>query len=83
MLGMSLQHFKAMESYLDECVDEGSIDLVIHTYMKHFAEETRPVRIEYVARRSDGTTFPAVLHQIPIVHDGQLVTLGFIRRAED
>jgi PAS domain S-box-containing protein len=82
LLGQDVRHFKAMESYLDECVDEGSIDLVIHTYMKHFAEETRPIRIEYVARRSDGTTFPATLHQVPIVHDGELMVLGFIKPSE-
>ena len=79
MLGHTLEHFKAMESYLDECVDEGSIDLVIHTYMKHFAELTQPIQMDYVARRSDGTTFPATLFQIPISHDGALMALGFIR----
>jgi PAS domain S-box-containing protein len=82
MFGMTVEHFKAMESFLDECVDEGSIDLVIHTYMKHFVEDTRPVRQEFTGRRSDGSTFPVVLHQIPIVHDGELMVLGFIRQAE-
>jgi PAS domain-containing protein len=83
MLGMSVERFKAMASYLDECVDGDSIELVIHTYMKHFVEEKRPIRIDYVARRADGSTFPAVLHQIPIVHDGEIVALGFIRPATD
>jgi PAS domain S-box-containing protein len=81
MLGVTVEHFKEMESFLDECVDEGSIDLVIHTYMQHFVEESKPVSMEYLARRSDGSTFPATLYQVPIVHDGELVTLGFIRPA--
>jgi PAS domain S-box-containing protein len=82
MLGISTEHFKKMESYLDECVDEDSIDFVIHTYMKHFAEETRPVQIEYVARRSDGTTFPATLYQVPISHGGGLMVIGFVRESQ-
>jgi PAS domain S-box-containing protein len=82
MLGMSVEHFKQMESYLDECVDPESIDLVVHTYLKHFAEEMRPVKIDYVARRSDGSTFPATLHQVPIAHGGSLMALGFIRASE-
>ena len=82
LLGISIAHFKEMESYLDECVDEDSIDLVMHTYFKHFEEEVKPVRFDYVARRSDGSTFPATCFQIPIVHDGQMLVLGFVREAE-
>ncbi|HEY7268458.1 MAG TPA: hypothetical protein VH951_01405 [Dehalococcoidia bacterium] len=82
LFGVTIDHFKAMESFLDECVDEGSIELVIHTYMTHFAAESRPARVEFVARRSDGSTFPAVLHQIPIVHDGALMAMGFVRPAD-
>lgn len=82
LLGITVQHFKEMTSYLDECVDEISIELVIHAYMKHFVEDTKPVRLDYVARRGDGSTFPATLFQIPIVHDGDLMALGFVRERE-
>jgi hypothetical protein len=82
MLGITVDHFKEMESYLDECVDAESIDIVVHTYMKHLADEPRPVKLDYVARRSDGSTFPATLHQVPIVHDGELIALGFIRERD-
>ena len=76
---MTVERFKSMESYLDECVAEGSIDLVIHNYFTHFEEETRPVVFDYVARRQDGTEVPATAFNIPIVHDGQIMLLCFVR----
>jgi PAS domain S-box-containing protein len=82
MHGISVEHFKEMESFLDECVDPEHIDLAIHTYMKHFGEDCRPVQVDYVARRSDGATFPATLYQVPVSHDGELMVLGFVRPRE-
>jgi PAS domain S-box-containing protein len=83
LFGMTVEQFKACESYLDECVAETSIDLVIHNYFQHFIEEMRPLSFEYVAKRHDGSTFPATAFNIPIVHDGQVVLLGFVRPRED
>jgi PAS domain S-box-containing protein len=83
LFGFSIDEFKAMESYLDMCVDEESIELVIHYYTRHFEEEVRPVTFDYTARRRDGSTFLATAFNIPIVHDGQLMLLCFIRPAED
>ncbi len=83
LFGFSVAHFKEMESFLDECVDQASIDLVVHTYMTHFEQETKPVRFEFTARRADGVAFPVTAFQIPIAHAGALMTLGFIRPGED
>ncbi len=80
--GMTSDEFKAIESYLDECVAAESVDLVIHNYYKHFEEEARPVRFDYVARRHDGSEFPATAFNIPIVHDGQLMLLCFVQPRE-
>ncbi len=79
MFGMTVREFKTCESLLDECVDEDSIDLVMHTYLKHFEEEARPVRFGFIAKRRDGARFPVTVFNIPIVHDGQLMLLCFVR----
>lgn len=79
LFGMSVDEFKALESYLDECVDEDSIDTVVHAYFKHFEEEKRPFVFDYTARRADGSTFPATAFNIPIVHAGEFVLLTFVR----
>ena len=82
LFGMTVEQFKAAESLLDECVAEESIDVVIHNYLHHFGEETRPVVFDIAARRQDGSEFPATLFNIPIVHDSQLMLLCFVRRRE-
>jgi hypothetical protein len=79
---MTIQQFKAAESLLDECVAEESIDVVVHNYFRHFAEETRPVSFDITARKQDGSEFPATLFNIPIVHDGHLMLLCFVRSRE-
>ena len=81
--GLTIAEFKAMDSYLDECVAEESIDLVIHNYFTHFQEEARPIKFDYIARRHDGSTFPATCFNIPIVHDGQIILLSFVRAKEE
>jgi PAS domain S-box-containing protein len=77
--GMTVEEFKATESLLDACVAEESIDLVMHNYFTHFGEETRPVMFDFMARKQDGSTFPATAFNIPIVHDGELMLLCFVR----
>ena len=79
---MTIGEFKALDSYLDECVADESVDLVIHNYFKHFQEEVRPVAFDFVARRRDGSTVPATCFNIPIVHDGQMMLLCFVRPQE-
>ncbi len=80
--GMTIPEFKALESYLDECVTEDSIDLVVHNYRNHFQEETRPIQFDYTGRRKDRSHFPATAFNIPMVHDGQLMLMAFIRERE-
>ena len=77
--GMTIDEFKGIESYLDECVAEESIDLVMHNYFTHFEEEMKPVRFDYLARRHDGSKVPATCFNVPIVHDGHPVLLCFVR----
>ena len=79
LYGMTIEHFKAMESYLDECVAEEDIDLVIHHYFEHFEQEVRPTTFDFTGLRQDGTRFPATAFNIPIVHDGKLMLLAFVR----
>jgi hypothetical protein len=83
LFGMTVDQFKACESYLDECVDEGSIDLVMHNYFQHFVEEMRPLSFDYVAKRQDSSTFAATAFNIPVVHDGEVMLLCFVRPRED
>ena len=61
---------------------EDSIDLVVHNYRNHFQEETRPIQFDYTGRRKDGSHFPATTFNIPMVHDGQLMLMAFIRERE-
>ena len=82
LFGMTVDYFKAMESYLDECVAEEDVELVIHHYFEHFDKEMRPTVFEYTAVRQDGSRFPATAFNIPMVHDGQLMLLCFVRERE-
>jgi PAS domain S-box-containing protein len=82
IFGMTVDYFKSMESYLDECVAEESIDLVMHNYFEHFVEEVRPIAFDYTARRQDGSEFAATAFNIPIVHDGETMLLCFVRERE-
>ena len=79
LFGMTIAQFKAAESLLDECVAEESIEVVIHNYLHHFEEEMRPVTFEITARKQDGSEFPATVFNIPMVHDGQVMLLCYLR----
>ncbi len=81
--GMTIEQFKSMESYLDQCVAEDSIDLVIHHYMQHFENECRPTAFEFLALKPDGEEVTTTAYNIPIVHDGQIMLLCFLRPHED
>ena len=80
LFGLTVAHFKAMESYLDECVAEGDIDLVVHHYFEHFENEIKPAVFDYTALRQNGSSFPATAFNNPIVHYGELMLLCFVRQ---
>ncbi|HLF70700.1 MAG TPA: hypothetical protein VI759_00905 [Dehalococcoidia bacterium] len=79
--GMTVQQFKDCDSLLDECVTDGSIDLVVHNYLTHFEEQHRPVVFDIVAKHQDGHEMPVTAYNIPIVHDGQVILMCFLRDA--